>query len=97
MSAEYPDPCCRCGMCCLAETCPIGQLVYRIKKDDKCPALTFNDNIAHCNLVEFGLVPVGEGCCIKARAYRNGIEYDFSELPVDIKYRAVKDMRRRNG
>jgi hypothetical protein len=37
------------------------------------------------------MIPVdGRGCCIKARAYRGGVEYDFSSLPVELKRNAAK-------
>jgi len=37
----FPNPCCRCGFCCLDRTCPVGQLVFRIGEHDPCPALRF--------------------------------------------------------
>lgn len=94
MSAEYPNKCCRCGLCCLAETCPIGQTMHQIGKHDRCPSLSFWNGQASCALAERGLVPIGDGCCIKARAYKDGVEYKFAALPDELKYQAVKDMRR---
>lgn len=91
MSAEYPNPCCRCGFCCLAETCPIGQYVFGIGKHDLCNALLFPDR-AFCTLAEKGLVPIGDGCCIKARAYKNGIEYDFASLPSEVKHDVARKL-----
>lgn len=91
---KYPNPCCRCGFCCLSETCPVGMKVYGIKKFDKCPALKFEGRQATCvlssasaevSIIGLNLVPIGDGCCIKARAYRNGVEYDFASLPVELK------------
>lgn len=93
MSAEYPNKCCRCGLCCLAETCPVGQATFKIAKHDHCPALTFDiEGTAKCELVAYNLVPIGDGCCIKARAYKDGVEYNFADLPEHLKRRAVKDM-----
>lgn len=93
MSAEYPNKCCRCGLCCLAETCPVGQATFNIAKNDHCPALSFEiDGTATCKLVAYNLVPIGDGCCIKARAYKDGVEYNFADLPSELKRRAVKEM-----
>jgi len=89
---KYPKKCCRCGMCCLAETCPIGQTIHRIGKYNLCPSLGFDDGgIAHCALAERGLVPVGDGCCLKARAFKDGVQYNYAELPDELKFRAVAD------
>lgn len=96
MSAEYPNPCCRCGLCCLAETCPIGQIAHRITKQDRCPSLHFDGSQASCALAE-KLVPIGDGCCIKARAYKDGIEYNFADLPDHLKIQVVSDMRRKHA
>jgi hypothetical protein len=73
--------------------CPSGIAVYG--NDHKgCPALSFHNGISSCALVESGLVPVGDGCCILARAYKNGVEYDFASLPPDQKIKAAILMRR---
>jgi len=88
---KYPHPCCRCGFCCLSETCPVGRVVYGISKLDKCPALSFEDNIATCLLSMS--VPTGDGCCIKARAFKDGQEYDFASLPVAFKLGAARSKR----
>ncbi len=83
---KYPYPCARCGFCCLASVCVAGQQVYGIfKKGVRCPGLNFHNGIASCKLVEFHLVPVGDGCCIKAAIFKNGKEYDFAALPADTK------------
>ena len=96
MSAEYPNPCCRCGFCCLAETCPAGQMYHRIGKYTPCPSLRFTRGArwAVCDLVPLGLVPIGDGCCIKARAYKDGVEYDFASLPSDLKFQVTSSMRK---
>ena len=89
---KYPNPCCRCGFCCLSETCPVGMEFFGIEKYDRCPALEFEDDIAECRLSH--AIPIGDGCCIKARAYRNGVEYDFALLPAELKRGAAQDKRR---
>lgn len=85
---QFPFECCRCGMCCIAVQCPISFAKYG--KQSICPALSFDNGIASCRHAGV-LVPIGDGCCIKARAYKNGIEYDFASLPKKLKYRAVSD------
>ena len=94
---EFPNPCCRCGFCCLSEMCPSGIAVYG-SGPSVCPALHFYDEIggiSDCALVQPGLVPVGDGCCILARAYKGGVEYDFASLPPDKKIGAVRMIRGR--
>ena len=92
---KYEHECCRCGFCCLSETCPAGAGIYGISKSTMCPALTFKDDIATCKLIT--LTPpmnledmkrdmgVGTGCCIKARAFKDGVGYDFAALPKKMK------------
>lgn len=70
-------------MCCLSIQCPISIIKYG--KQSICPALSFNDNIASCKHAGID-VPIEDGCCIKARVYKNGIEYDFASLPKELKY-----------
>ncbi len=88
---EFPNPCCRCGFCCLSEMCPSGIAVYGFCK--VCPALSFHNGVSSCALVEPGLVPVGDGCCILARAYKGGVKYDYASLSPTVKIRAVKAIR----
>ena len=85
---HFPFKCCRCGMCCIAIQCPISLAKYG--KLPICPALSFTNSLASCKYAGID-VPIGDGCCIKARAYKNGIEYDFASLPKELKYRTVKD------
>jgi hypothetical protein len=83
---KYPYPCARCGFCCLASVCVAGQHVYGIfEKGTRCPGLVFHLGMASCKLVEFDLVPVGDGCCIKATAFKNCVAYDFAALPAETK------------
>lgn len=87
----YPYKCCRCGFCCLHTTCVVGQAVYGPVQP--CPALSFTDDIASCKLA--GTVPVGDGCCIAARAYKNGAEYDFAALPPELKCIVARDLKQK--
>ena len=89
---RFPNKCVRCGFCCIAECCHVGQLVHNIGKYDDCPSLSFDENgVASCDLVEKNLVPVDDGCCIKARAFKDGSEYDFASLPIEMKLRVAQD------
>jgi hypothetical protein len=88
MSEKFPNPCCRCGFCCLSETCPAGQAFYGIGKEDRCPGLSFDeDEVATCfiALTDPRVIGVGAGCCIRARAIRRGVAYDFASLPNYLK------------
>ena len=70
-------------------------IVYNIEKFDRCPALKFDGSIATCLLS--AIIPIGEGCCIKARAYRNGVEYDFASLPSALKQSVAQKLLRKRG
>lgn len=48
--APYGQPCNRCGLCCLKETCPLGAIVLRKDLHDACPALEFGEAGAICGL-----------------------------------------------
>jgi hypothetical protein len=37
---QLGDPCNGCGICCLAEPCPISQLLF-LKKSGQCPAVVW--------------------------------------------------------
>ena len=93
MMREYLNPCVRCGMCCLAESCPVSGSVVK----GRCRHLSFEGETAVCGLIEadpgrkaaFG---VGTGCCIKARAINSasGFTVDFASLPGDLKIAIVQ-------
>jgi len=89
---KFEHPCSRCGFCCLMETCPIGQQVYGVAKHAQCPGLSFTGDTAACALAGV-LVPIGDGCCIKARAIRNGVTYDFAALSPEVKTKCVQAAR----
>ena len=99
----YPNPCCRCGFCCLSEVCPAGITMYAIDKHSKCLALIFDGNEACCRIVRdrttlgyssVALFGIGAGCCIKARAYKDGVQYDFASLPPELKRIAAQQLRK---
>lgn len=83
----FPHKCVRCGFCCLVKPCPM------IRKGIKeCPHLTFHGDEAECGLAPT-IVPVGDGCCIKAKAYRRGVAYDFAAMPKWKKIIASRQFR----
>jgi len=94
---KFPNPCSRCGVCCLSETCLIGQQVFGIDRHELCHALVFEGMgdgcVATCRLIP--LVPTGDGCCIKARAYKNGQVMDFASLPPHEKSAVAEAIRLR--
>jgi len=97
---KYPNECCQCGFCCLSENCPISVFLFDIPKyGEVCPALSFNKKgTSYCRMLEvldeaefFG---IGDGCCIKARAYIQGVEITFADMPPTMKFLAVKQKRK---
>ena len=85
---KFQYECCRCGFCCIAIQCPISIRIYGLQSI--CPALSFDNSIAICEHAGI-LVPIGDGCCIKARAFKDGSEYDFASLPIEMKLRVAQD------
>lgn len=89
MSATYPHPCSHCGLCCINETCPIGQHHHGITKLMPCPSLQMTPDGSSCALVKvYGpkMMGSGAGCCIKAVAVGgDGVLYDFAALPPQTK------------
>jgi len=77
-------------MCCLAEPCPSA-------RQHPCHHLRFDGDRARCKLARKGKVPIGDGCCIKARAFRKGVEYDFASLPKSLKITAVRQARQKGA
>ena len=94
---KFESECLRCGFCCLSYTCPVGMEVYRVEKLNLCPGLMFDGDWAICraalDMISAGapekrvyeVMGFGHGCCISARAYKNGVKYDFAELPAKLK------------
>ena len=106
---KYPQKCCRCGMCCLVETCPVGMKIYDIDKYKLCPGLYFEGNKAICGLSKYFIeqaridkkvveevMGFNVGCCIKARVYKDGIEYNFADLDPDIKISIAQRTKAKN-
>lgn len=102
---KYPNPCCRCGFCCLAETCPVGQDIYQVSKHKACPGLSFETDKAICEVLTIladwnitgedakEVMGIGKGCCIKARAFVGPTAYDFAGLPTSTKTGLVRKIR----
>ena len=67
----YGSPCNRCGLCCYAVICPLGQELFGCKAGP-CPALVMDDGKASCGLTLMGpdeyreaaalLLGIGNGC-----------------------------------
>ena len=93
MSEKYPYPCCRCGLCCLVEQCQVSFLVHGEEKI--CPSLFFDGEEAECRIAE--MIPIGDGCCMSARAYKAGVKFDFASLPKEIKIIAAQNLRQQKG
>jgi hypothetical protein len=83
--------------------------IYGIGKYQPCPGLRFEGDEAVCQLVLDlissslsaekadkirQLMGIGTGCCIKARAFKDGKEYDFASLSKEMKVKVVKGTRR---
>jgi hypothetical protein len=99
MTKQLPNPCCRCGFCCIGSTCPVAQYVYKIHKDYPCPGLAYDPalRVATCNLNVNHYVGVGTGCCISARCFKDGVQYDFASRPVEMKKNvALSAWRKKN-
>lgn len=92
---EFPNPCCRCGFCCLAVSCITAQAIFKIAKTEPCPALRFENGAAICivALEHPEIIGVGLGCCIKATAYRRGEAHDFASLSPILKKHAAAAKR----
>lgn len=99
---KYPHPCVRCGMCCLAQSCPMGILAGASPVKERCKFLSFKWDTAVCSLLEkephreeeFG---IGTGCCIKASAVNQttGFTVDFASLPGVFKIEIVRRLEGR--
>jgi hypothetical protein len=96
MSKQFPYPCVRCGFCCLCTPCNVAlKIIPNAKQFESCPALSINNKVATCKLIETAvqehlpklkeIMGFGLGCCMKARAFKNGIEYDFAAMPEEWK------------
>lgn len=46
----HGQPCTRCGLCCVATICPLGQHVFG-RKIGPCPALSYDDQGSICGLI----------------------------------------------
>lgn len=94
---DYPNTCVRCGFCCISAICPAAQELGYHKPP--CPLLVFDNQTASCQIIlqypELAdIMGIGKGCCIKARAYRNGVKYDYASLKDSEKLAFVSSIRR---
>lgn len=95
----FEFPCTQCGFCCLSEACPVARDLYHIDKHDSCPALRWHGREAACGLVEDNpglwarIIGVGKGCCMLARVFIGGKQYDFAALPPEAKSNVAEMLR----
>ena len=96
--SKYPNECCRCGFCCLAEPCPAELASGHPRGNGCCRFLRFNGEQAECLLVnvmgrdEMG---IGAGCCIRARVIsERGVEQFAAKSP-DYKRRMAQKLKKR--
>jgi hypothetical protein len=73
----------------LSAVCPTGQEYYQLDKFESCPGLSFDGQKASCEIA-ITHVPVGDGCCIKARSFYNGRIIPFASMPKELKFEAVE-------
>ena len=69
-------PCNGCGLCCAAQVCAVGQIVFGLNVKGPCPALKFYGDRTACGLVEAEIknnmepilqrtLYIGEGCTME--------------------------------
>lgn len=93
MSEKFPYPCCRCGLCCLVEQCYASHVAHG--NVEICPSLFFNGEEAECRIAD--LIPIGDGCCISARAFATGMKFDFASLSKEVKVYAAQILKQQKG
>ena len=84
-------------MCCLSIRCPVAVAIHG--RGDGCPELSFEGDVATCHAAEkvgADVLGIGAGCCIKARAFARGQQFDFASLPPKLKVVAVRQARKGN-
>jgi len=94
MNFQYK--CARCGYCCLIEPCPIIRILDPdVGGDTGCGFLSFDGDLASCGISY--LIPIGDGCCISARCFKDGVVYDFAALDGDIKRGLAQNLLKYKG
>jgi len=48
----FPNPCNRCGFCCLIQLCKVAQHLFGGEKNRRCPAVRFNGTESRCGVLE---------------------------------------------
>lgn len=51
VTAVFPRPCTRCGLCCLAERCALSLGFFRANDSKRCPALEREGDVWSCGLI----------------------------------------------
>jgi len=70
----FAAPCNGCGVCCLAEPCPLGMLVS-LRRHGRCAALSWDESAAHyrCGMVTAPAAVLGLGSSRPARWLARGL------------------------
>jgi hypothetical protein len=94
---KYPHPCSRCGLCCIAQQCPVADRIHGPRPPGAiCPSLIWKGTEAQCSAIALidALLPgkgekvigVGLGCCMLGRVRTsNGVELPFDSLLPEVK------------
>ena len=81
------------------ETCIVAWELYGIPKKAPCPFLGYDADKMEttCKIIHTGMIGIGKGCCIKARCFKDGVQYDFASLPDELKKNvALSAWRKKN-
>ena len=78
----------------MVETCPAGRSTFKVAKNTPCPAFEYNveSMTATCTIAKDVFIGIGAGCCMAARCYKDGVEYDFASLRPDTKKQVVSNI-----
>lgn len=105
----HGQPCTRCGLCCVAIVCPLGQVVFR-RRAGPCPALRRDaESLSSCGLVDepavfAPMVALRAGVEMARAAAKlligstTGCDARFNGEPPDEKfYEKLREFDRRNA
>ena len=82
-------------------------------KHARCPGLRFDGDVAICKPFEdreavckalnlptqelYEAFGIGAGCCILAHWFKDGVDYNFADLPDEVKIESVRQIRKSYG
>lgn len=79
-------PCTRCGLCCMATLCDLGQHIFR-RQIGPCPALSFDANGSRCGLIDNGTAS-GRAAAAVLVGSGTGCDARFNGEPINHEYNA---------